>query len=124
MGMVIESGCSLKIFACTSRTSINYSPLPQECLYPPLVGNKVPLELMNELLALLAFKGPGNKKASQHSKSQMMIKWPPLTPERTGENDKAEEEALENLDMILREVKSTQTGEWCYVYTHSIDNFI
>ena len=80
------------------------------------------MELMNELLALLAHEGPGNEKASQHDKSQMIIKWPPLTPERTGENDKAEEEALENLDMILKKVKSAPTSEWCY--THSIGIFI
>ena len=80
------------------------------------------MELMNELLALLAYEGSGNKKASQYNKFQMKIKWPPLSPERTDENDKAEKEALKSLDMILKEVKSAQTSEW--YYTHSVGIFI
>ena len=65
------------------------------------------LEVINELLALLAHVGTGNEKAFQHNESQMMIKWPPENIERTGkENNKAELKALKDLDQILKEVKS------------------
>ena len=72
------------------------------------------LEVMNDLLALLAHEGAGNKKASKHDKAQMIIKWPSESPERVGKGNKAELKTLKDLDEILKQVELARTGEWCY----------
>lgn len=78
-----------------------------------IIGVKVSLEVLNELLALLAHEGSGNKKASQYDKSQMIINWQPL---RMGESNKVELRALKDLNVIVKEAEPAQTGQW-YMYT-------
>jgi hypothetical protein len=72
----------------------------------------VSLEVLNELLALVAHEGSGNEKASHYDKQQMVIKWSPMSTERTAESNKAELKALKDLNEILKEAESTQTGQW------------
>ena len=70
------------------------------------------LEVMNELLALLAHEGPGNRKASEHDQAQMAINWPPpgqSTPKRgKGKGNEAEIEALKDLESFREEMQSSK----------------
>ena len=58
---------------------------------------------MNDLLALLAYEGVGNEKASEYDSSQQFINWPPKGPlspikhKPQANIDEAEQEALKDL---------------------------
>ena len=75
-------------------------------------GTVVSLEVMNELLALLAHEGRGNRKASEHDQSQKVINWPPpgqVTPKRgTRKENEAEIEALKELESFQDEMRSSK----------------
>ena len=70
-----------------------------------ITGVKVSLDALNELLALLAHEGSGNKKASLYDKQRMIINWQPL---RTGKSSKA---GLKALNEIVKKAEPAQTGQ-------------
>ena len=86
---------------------------PHSC-YILFIGTEVSLEATNELLALLAHRGVGCEKASQHDMSQRVINWPPSglpSLKKTGKINEAELEALKDLGKFQEELESPQTGE-------------
>ena len=85
-------------------------------------GTVVSLEVMNELLALLAHEGRGNREASEHDQSQKVINWPPpgqATPKRgTRKENEAEIEALKELESFQDEMRSSkQSCEYSMCYS-------
>lgn len=76
-----------------------------------ITGVEVSLDALNELLALLAHEGSGNKKASQYDKQRMIVNW---QPSRTGKSSKA---GLKALNEIIKKAEPAQTGQWYYVHT-------
>lgn len=90
------------------------------------LGMVVSLEVLNNLLALLAYEGTGNKKANEYDPSQMVINWPPkgpLSPSARGRQrevtDEAEKEALKAMENLQEELQPARDGEWCGNYVCS-----
>ena len=67
-------------------------------------GVSVSPEVLNEMLAVLAYDGTGNKMARENDASQQLINWP------TRERDDAEEEALKAMDGLQDEIQPAREG--------------
>lgn len=82
------------------------------------------LEALNELLALLAYEGVGNKKCSTYDAAQQFINWPlkgklkPSERSEKKETDKerairdATQDALKEMESLRGEQKSQKSGKW------------
>ena len=76
----------------------------------------VSLEVLNEMLAVLAYDGTGNKMARENDASQQLINWPQSRTQshsesRDGrERDDAEEEALKAMDGLQDEIQPAREG--------------
>ena len=83
------------------------------------VGTEVSLEAVNELLALLAHEGHGNRKGFQHDESQLIISWPPSglagstkSTATTEGRKEAELEALKDVERLQEELQSPRSSKW------------
>ena len=80
------------------------------------------LETLNELLALLAYEGVGNKKCTTYDAAQQFINWPPkgkLKPSERSEKKEtdreramrdATQEALKDVESLRGEQQSEKSG--------------